>query len=568
MIIEKELARYFKIRYSERLEEYQVHCPYHQDRHKSASINFKKKVFFCFACSFGKTFQQIYDEKINITGISIMPINNIVTDITKINSEPKTSTDFINTLTNLLQEQTTEHRIKQEISEQQAIEYAIQTMNNKGIPLELLDKVNAIPVLDRSDHNYGYIKFPTDNNGHYVAKKFLPDEIVEGPRYVLSTGPRPLVGDITDKYEDYILVEGYLDYFSLKYILGYENVICNLGLAVNKERMYKLKNKAVFILFDNDYKGFEGTEKAYSILRQVKAYPIKLDLPENFGKDANEAIHKHKEEFEEWLAYYIKQSSATDSSYVNDFSNEKKLYTLKSGISIIDKDIFQGGYSVGLHAIAGKPTVGKTAIGLNTAHSIVKNNSTAKVLYITYEVPKKQCWARLASMYDEHSWPEIEKDSTIISPYTQLKMSELAEKIRIVYGWDVSEIARAANNYDAIFIDYIQVMPGDHLDEKTNVSRNIKALSRIMMSKEKIIFVISSIPRSAYDREDLSVFKESGDIEYAIQSGMLISPLSSISEERIMKVNVLKNTRGPVGGTFWLNFITTHNKFEECTPQI
>src|SRR5207247_6866765 len=117
-------------------------------------------------------------------------------------------------------------------------------------------------------------------------------------------------------------------------------------------------------------------------------------------------------------------------------------------------------------------------------------------------------------------------------------MVKLSNNIRIATNWDVAEINRAANNYDAIFIDYIQRMPGNHSDEKVNVSQNIKALSRIMMDKEKIIFVVSSIPRSSYDKEDLSVFKESGDIEFAIQSAMLLSDINKGGERRLIKSTV------------------------------
>lgn len=584
--ITNAICYHFGIKYSKQLNEYQIKCPYHGDgneQHKSASINFRKKLFNCFTCNIGKTFQQLYDENIRTNtlfdsdsidyvvsnaGISQNKMTNITLDINKILTSDKPIGDFSTTLSNLLSQQTQIQRIQQEIPLEVATNFAIQSMKDKGIPLELLDKIKAEPILISTQNYYGYIKFPTDNNNSFIYRKYLPDDILQGERYLLSIGSRPIVGDICDKYEDYILVEGYLDYLSLRYVLGYDNALCNLSTALNKERAYKLKGKVVFILFDNDFAGFEATQKAYQILRQVGAFPIALDLPEKFGKDPNDAVNLYKEQFQEWLNFYIKQSSATDTEYIAQFGKEQILYTLKSGIQIIDNDLFQGGFGIGLHAFAAKPSVGKTALGLYLSQSIVLNNKDSKVLYITYEVPKKQCWARLSSIYDnEHTWPEIEKNSIMTDVARGISI-KLADKIRIVYGWDISEIYRAANNYNAIVIDYIQVMPGDHLDEKVNVSKNIKALARLMMEKEKVIFVISTIPRSSYDKEDVSVFKESGDIEYAIQSGFLLSPISQASDTRLIKCTVLKNTRGPVGGNFWFEYNTTHNIFKEIIPEL
>jgi hypothetical protein len=111
-------------------------------------------------------------------------------------------------------------------------------------------------------------------------------------------------------------------------------------------------------------------------------------------------------------------------------------------------------------------------------------------------------------------------------------------------------------------------MPGDTSDEKANTKRNTKELSRLMMEQDKIIILVSSIPRVAYGKEDLSVFKECGDIEFCIQSGILLKDINHGGTDRMLNAVVLKNTRGASGCNFWLKADMTHNLFQEIEPDL
>lgn len=547
MNVTKAILRYFNVRKNGH-DEIIVSCPYHFDSKPSASININKGLFNCFAGCGGKSFEQIYNDLI-------------------IKQDIKMTEQFSLNLGNLLTQQTGKsYLIKKDISENECLSFLFNFLTFKGINISTMAEVNAEPILQKDNNLYGYIRFPVDNNGSYVARKFLPEDILGGERYLNSQGHKPLYGNITEEGNNYILVEGIFDYLSL-YQLGFKNVIANLGTNFDARRAYPFKGKVVNILFDNDYAGYTGAQKAFNALRSINAYPAILDLPSKFGKDVNDAINKNKDKFIKWLNECTAEVAIEDTDYIETFDSLDNMMVYPCGIPFLDR-ILKGGFKIGMHAIAAEPGVGKSALALYLTHNIVLLNPHINALYLTYEIPKQQCWARIASIYDDKSWADIESNPTIISQETKEQLRQLSGRLRIAAGWNMTEIMRVASKYNWIVVDYLQTMPGNNLDNKITVASNAAELSRLALTGNKVIILISSIPRVAYGKEDLSIFKESGDIEFRIQSGYLLSDINKGGTERLLKLVVLKNTRGPVGGNFWLKGDMTHNKFEEIEDKV
>lgn len=560
------IIKYFNIK-DTRYDEIQVCCPYHEDTRPSANINLKKELFFCFAGCGGKHFSQLYNEVIN-NGLSTIHISNADSNLFEINTNSQNvennkmtdAFDFKLDLAQILTSQSgSSFRILKEITPDEVIFHLMELIKQKGIQIETLQKIGAYPIVDPKENYYGYLCFPNNVEGKAVYRKFLPDDVLNGERYVNTIGEKPYYGTINEHYKDYILVEGIFDYISLLEN-GYENVICNLGTAINDKRAFKFKGKVVFILFDNDFAGYKGAEKAYQVLRSIRAHPIVLDLPEEFGKDVNEGIRNHSTEFLKWLASYINKFDNDDSHYIDSFDKEDNLYTLKTGLKSFDAT-FTGGYKVGLHVIAAEPTVGKSALALYLSTQMVEINPKCKGLYLTYEISKKQCWARVAAIKDTRAWNLIETDS-IMTPESRSYCKQLSKQLRIESFWDISEIQRVSDDYDFFVIDYIQKMPTD-VEEGKGIAKNLKALSKLATSKDKIIIIVSSLNRMGYGKETLSIFKETGDIEYSVQSAILLSDVNHGGQQRMIKVSVLKNTRGPVGGSFWIEGNMLQNTFRD-----
>jgi hypothetical protein len=68
-----------------------------------------------------------------------------------------------------------------------------------------------------------------------------------------------------------------------------------------------------------------------------------------------------------------------------------------------------------------------------------------------------------------------------------------------------------------------------------------------------------------YEKTGKAVFKETGDIEYIVQSGWLISKVLP----DVMQVDCLKNTRGKEDVQFFLNTEYAHQRVrEQMKPEL
>lgn len=446
-----------------------------------------------------------------------------------------------------------------------AAQYARETIIERGISKETYQALNITFNMDTNSPHFGYMEVP-----HYedksIRRKFIPD--MTGERFKNSSGtdekkggyPFYGIDTLPESCKDVILVEGIYDYMAL-YEMGYRNVVCALMSDIQEKPCYPLRGKTVFILFDCDYAGYKGSRKAVEHFREMEANPIILQLPKAFGKDPHLAWKYNRPHFSKWLAEKIAEYDSVDASYIKDsfFTNSEALLYYPVGFSPSLDTLLGGGYKAGIHVIGGQPGTGKSMLVNRLAASIAARGG--RVLNCTYELSKLQIWSRTASQFDERNWAEIEMDTTIIAPTTRAKLELLGTRVRVVAGWNANQIERAISSFDVVIVDYIQRMPSSKPEVKQGVSDNIQRLSNLARDFNKIIFVISSLPRAGYKAEgDMGVFKESGDIEYVCQSAMVIKRAAN---DPILTCNLLKNTRGGVG-TFLLKSDLGHCMFEDA----
>lgn len=536
----KQIMKYFDIKNPMSYES--VPCPYHSDNHNSAGINVSKNHFNCFLCG-GKNLSEVYNDVIGENKNGMKHKKN----------EFQLNLDAVN-VNDLFKAQP-----KPVISHEQKIQYLKELIQEKKLTQDILQRLQAQPIIDETHHLFGYLVFPIGAD-KYVARKFIPE--LTTPKWINSNGNLPDVLIMDKDSPDIILVEGLFDMTALM-SLGYNNVACNLGAGTNQgKRFYPLKNKVVYIFYDNDYPGFTGTKKAYDSLRQIKAHPIPLEMPDRFGKDANEALNHP--EFAGWLRKQLTEIDSNDVAYLENIETDLRVYNTPFQTL---NTYYVGGYRPGIHLLAGLPGSGKSAYLLELFVYWTLTYPDTKWLYCTYEIPKSQCWARITAMFDNnHSWTEIETNPSLASQEAKDKTKIIAQRLKIQAGTTVQEVVRALRNYDGVCIDYIQRMPGDTDSEKTNISRNAKELGNQARDKEKIVLVASSMPRTSYGKEDLTIFKECGDLEYISQSALLIKDINHAGEGRLLELVVLKNTRGQAFGNLWMEANMLHNKFKEVNP--
>lgn len=535
-----ELIKWFDVKYNPTLEWVMVHCPYHDDSRKSAGINFKTNFFNCFVCG-NKTLKQLHTD---LFGEKM--------------TEKKNETQLQFNIEDILK------LPKPKLSDEEILGRLKQLIEEKKLTREIIQKLKATPVLNYDHSLFGYLGFPF-GDGKYVARKFIPE--VAGPKWLNSNGEKPPLYIVDDSAQEIILVEGFFDATALM-SLGFNNVAVNGGgtAGLTAARLYPLKGKVVYILFDNDFAGFTGTEKAYQVLKNIRAHPIALELPKEYGKDPNEALNHPK--FETWIKKQLQENYTADTLYLN--SSDEALYVLPTPFPTLNQYLI-GGYRPGVHSIAGEPGVGKSATMLYQVAYWVEKFPELKALYVTYEISKRQCWSRLTSIYTKNlSWVEIETGNVEIEEEAIAQRNKLAQRLKVSVGLSTSEIVRAMNEYNIVVIDYIQAMQGSvaTLTEtmKTSISRDVRELGNLARDKEKFVFILSSVPRSAYAKDDLSIFKECGDIEFASQSCMKIKDINHGGEKRVLGLIILKNTRGQSFGELWIEGNMLHNSFIENGP--
>jgi 5S rRNA maturation endonuclease (ribonuclease M5)/nucleoside-triphosphatase THEP1 len=518
----------------------QILCPLHDDHNPSASINFEEGRFNCFAGCGPRDLRELYNEIFDEDGDDTMP--------------DAPAEDLL--------AQIREHRNLLPPSEFYATAqaYLQAFVTARGISIETYKKVGAQMDLDPGSKTFGYIVFPFEDT-HYVARKFIDG--MQGERYLNSAGEKIFYGlEQIERKGDVVIVEGIYDYLALVE-LGFKNVVATLSTNFKEQQAYTLRGRTVFVLFDADYPGFKGTKKAVEHLTAVGANPIVLDLREykDTVNDPHEAYLADKDTFVDWLNKHTAQYDEADQGYITEvfLPNKENLKCYKTPLPSFNSTM-GGGLKEGLHVFGGEPGVGKSALSLFLTGDMAA--STARVLYCTYEISKRQCWSRVASRYERRAWEQIEMNPSELTATSKKVLTEMSKRMRIVTGWGINEIERAADNYDIIVVDYIQRMPGRSSDVRTNCSENAQKLSNLARDKAKVIVCVSSLSRRGYGQEaDMSALKESGDIEYVAQSITFLNRAG----DSIIIAKVVKNTRGHLG-KLWLDANLATCTFQETSP--
>lgn len=497
-----------------------IPCPYHQDQNASAGLNFKDKVFNCLGGCGAKPFRLLandfhitFDEGDMSEELATQYwLNKLISDSTPVPPKPL--------------------KVQAQI-------YTDWLLSKKLKP-ETIEALGGQYINDINNQDYGHLVI------EYAKGKTFRRRIIDGIGKAYRNNKGEERGFIKGRLlsDTIILCEGFTDYATL-FQIGYRNIATTLGASVAKKDMYQLRGRFIFLLFDSDYAGYEGARKAKQYLTEFGCTSIILEIPERFRNgdenkiDVNSAYCYDPEGFTDWLNKSIKSYSTFDNDYMSQsfLLNEKTFKHVKTAIPSLDVAL-NGGFATGLHAIAGMPEVGKST--LKTYLIDVCEAQGNKVLSLDYELTKEQNYARLASRKSRYGWSEIEKDHSILESEVVGYLNKLSTNIRIENGWTIEQIMLAAKNFDVLFVDYIQRMPYNGDDERAGIKYNCRQLGNLAKDTGKIVFIFSSIPRSMYDKTSKAVFKETGDIEFIIQSGWLISKFS----EDIMEMTCLKNTRG------------------------
>ncbi len=282
------------------------------------------------------------------------------------------------------------------------------------------------------------------------------------------------------------------------------------------------------------------------------------------------------------------------SSSVDLFSNlflelkQKSFQSTIAGLSsgFYDLDSFTQGFQKSdLIIVAGRPSMGKTALCLNIALNVVKA-SKLPVLFFSLEMSKEQLAYRMLAM-DTLINPNrlrngnLYKDDWIKLNTAIKNLSSLPLFIDDTPNVSVQDIRSKIKkiifehkDIGIIVIDYLQLMQ----NSKSRIENRVQELSQITRSLKNLarefkvpIIALSQLSRSVESRVTkrpiLSDLRDSGSIEQDADLVLMLyresyyaQNMNNPTDFDITELIITKQRNGPIG-TVELNFDTMHTRF-------
>jgi replicative DNA helicase len=262
------------------------------------------------------------------------------------------------------------------------------------------------------------------------------------------------------------------------------------------------------------------------------------------------------------------------------FHRDNPITGIATGFDDLD-DRTAGLQSADLIIIAGRPSMGKTALAINIAeHAAIKDKKSVAVF--SMEMPGDSLAMRMMSSLgriDQHKvrtgklhdddWPrltsavEILKDAKLfIDDTPALTPAELRARCR--------RIARE-QSLDLVVVDYLQLMsvPGTTENRATEISEISRSLKAMAKELNVPVVALSQLNRSVEQRPNkrpvMSDLRESGAIEQDADVIIFIYRDEVYDEDSVDKgkaeIIIAKQRNGPIG-TIKLAFLGQYTRFE------
>ena len=257
---------------------------------------------------------------------------------------------------------------------------------------------------------------------------------------------------------------------------------------------------------------------------------------------------------------------------------------LFSGFYALDA-LTQGFQKSDLIIIAGRPSMGKTALSLNIALNVIKK-SKVPVLFLSLEMSKEQIMYRLITMETNINQINLRSGKLLKDDWAKLsKIIKIFSKIPLFIN-DTSDLSIQdirsklktiifeQGSVGLVIIDYLQLMQNSKLKTENRVqelSQITRSLKIIAKEFNVPIIALSQLSRNIETRVDktplLSDLRESGSIE---QDADIVLMLSKTVSERfsnrenqnyqLIELLIAKHRNGPTG-TVQLKFDKKQTRF-------
>lgn len=402
------------------------------------------------------------------------------------------------------------------------------------------------------------------------------------------------------------------DEYILKLVNEASSAVINVSEYCKIIHDLYVKRKLIQINHDSSLKAYEpalGTN-SQELIEQIEQ--------ELFNLSENHTASQGFVSLRQVLDVGISKTNIAIQNYINHLKDNPGSKAYFNGIStgFIKLDEMLGGLQQSdLLILAGRPSMGKTALGMNLAYNaaeyLCKNNNETKkpaVGFFSLEMSADQLAIRLLSMLTGFSSHEVRTGK--ISDNDFIKLQDVAKRLSMLPFFidDTPAITISAlrtrarrlkrqNNLSLLVIDYLQLIrpsgysrESNRVQEISEITQGLKALAKELNIP---IIALSQLSRSVEQREDkrpqLSDLRESGSIEQDSDVVMFIyrdeyylerkkptqDTTAPIYKEwqakleavrNVSEVIIAKHRNGPVG-TVALRFNSSTTKFDNLAEE-
>ena len=229
------------------------------------------------------------------------------------------------------------------------------------------------------------------------------------------------------------------------------------------------------------------------------------------------------------------------------------------------------GLGAGFHVISAQPGAGKTTFAWQIANQVAAL-ARVPVVYINYEQSKaelrEKTLSRITGIDTRHfRRGKLALEDPINKPKILTALGEYAvetaphttiveaDEKTTAFGIEMivqGVLKKAGATSCLLVVDYLQLIPLsiDQVKSASNamdrVTANVSALRRIARKLNVSVLAICSENRAGYKKKNLSVFKETGNIEYGADTASLLktSKTPGTEEFRCLDLHVVKNRNG------------------------
>ena len=415
------------------------------------------------------------------------------------------------------------------------------------------------------------IIIPIGKDGYFTTRLIREPEPGE-VKVLHAAGEIPALFNMTvlDAADSVFLTESPLDALTLIQT-GYVNTVGLLGIGTARRFARAFKGKDVLLILDNDEPGRNARKAWGDELEGAGALVTQIYF--DGGKDINEIYQKDPDGFKGRIRAALGQAERDkarrfgDVDYLeNDFLKpEEKKEPIKTGFNRLDEKL-GGGFYPGVIVLGGETSIGKTAMAVYW--TIKAAEQKRRVLYLSYELSKKQMWARIFGTVIKSPFRDIHFDpdrgKKYEKEYTE-KVQPLAEYIHVMENATFEGVSGFLENsraagfpFSLLVVDYIQRMPnleGERSQERriqiTNLIHELQG--DIARNHDLSVLALSSYSRgaTATGGDPGMSYKESGDIEYTAQVSLSLWAADGLREqsEPTLTLKIWKNTIGETGET-------------------